>query len=114
RDRGADAVRLVVAARRGLAAGHLLASDGVDAGVDRVADLRVVDRALDDPLAALADVLRREEDGVVRLVPRGPVVHRRERASVVALVGAAVADRGRPREVAEPGEVRRRVIRGLA
>src|SRR5207249_3035562 len=51
RDGGPEAGRAVVPVGCGDAAGHLLAADlrPVDAVVDRVADLRVVDRALDDP-----------------------------------------------------------------
>src|ERR1044071_7326889 len=74
RDRRTRAQRAVVAARPRDAAPDLLAGgrDGVDARVDRVADARVVDRALNLPAAADARVLRREEQRVVRLVPREP------------------------------------------
>ena len=73
----------------------------MDALVDRVADLRVGDRALDHPLRAAPDELRPEERGVVRLVPRGPEAHGRDRPAVLADVLPAVAGRRRIGEIAE-------------
>ena len=51
----------------------------MNAVVDRVADLRVLERAFDPPALADALVLRREPDRVVRLVPRRPHAHFRQR-----------------------------------
>ena len=51
----------------------------MDAVVDRVADLGVLERALDPPRLADPLVLRRQPDGAVRLVPCRPHVHLRQR-----------------------------------
>ena len=103
RDRRAGARGVVVAAGSRAAARHALVRDHgrVDPVVDRIADLRVVDRALDDPRAADPPVLRPEEDRVVRLVPGEPELHGRQDAPVRAGIGAAVADRRGEREVLE-------------
>ena len=122
-DRRALRRRRVVALRPGDAARDLLVRQRpeerrVDAVVDRVADLRVLERALDTPRLADALVLRREPDRVVRLVPRRPHGHlrqrqRRRRVRRVLLPGrrrpeAAVPLGGRVGEVLEILEVRRR------
>ena len=80
RDRRAHLGGVVVATRRRHSAGDTIAADAcrVDTRVDRLADLRVVDRALDHPLASHVLVLRLEEDRVVRLVPGRPELHGRE------------------------------------
>ena len=51
----------------------------MDAVVDGVADLRVLERALDPPGVAYTLVLRREPERVVGLVPRRPHRHLRQR-----------------------------------
>ena len=122
----------VVALRRGDAACDLLAGNGMvdcdhvrmDGAVDRVADLRVVDRALDHPLAARLHVLRAQVDRVVRLVPRRPQRHGRQRRgrrrkARLLLPGrrhevAAVALRSCKRECVEIVEVGRSVVAARA
>ena len=112
RERGARGVRVVVAARPGHAAGDLRGAERRhrDASVDRVAHLRVVDRALDDPLPRDALVLGTKEGRVVRLVPGDPVPHGRQPAPVGRPEPAAVAARGRGREVLQVAHVPRRHV----
>ena len=109
RDGRLDAVRVVVAARRGDAARDLLAAQhrGVHAVDDRVADARVVDRALDHPALADAPPLRDQADLEVGLVPRRPVADARKQRPVRTDVRPAVAGRGRVGELAQPGRVAR-------
>ena len=103
-------VRVVVAAGRGHAAGDLLAAQhrGAHAVDDRVADPRVVERALDHPARAGPPPLRDQADLQVRLVPRRPVADAREQRPVPAHVRAAVPGRGRVRELTQAGGVARR------
>ena len=104
------------------------------AAVDAVADARVVDRALRDPVRLLAradaPVLRLQEDRVVRLVPGQPVPDGRERGvargrgrcrrgraacgGLDGHIGAAVALRRRVGEVAQVARERGRVREALA
>src|SRR5664279_846284 len=116
----------VVALRTGDTARHLLAwqralarRDGhrVDTGVDRVADLRVLERALDPPRLPDALVLRREPERIVRLVPGRPHGDLRERRISDPKRGVllparrdpvtAVALRGRVSEVPQVERIRR-------
>ena len=115
RGRRPFAQRCVVAAGTGVAAGDLLAGDqrAAHAVDDRVADARVVDRALDHPVLADALPLRHEADRQVGLVPRRPVAHPRQHGPVVAHELAAVALRGGEREVDEVGGAMRRARRQL-
>ena len=113
RDGGLEALRVVVAARGGDAAGDLLAAQhrGPDPLDDGVADPRVVDRALDDPRASDPAPLRDEADPEVRLVPGRPVADAREDGAVGAHEGAAVARRGGvgelPQRIGAPRRPRR-------
>ena len=66
----------------------------LDAPDNRIADLGVVDRTLDHPLAACGpNPLRLHEDRVVRLVPRNPLADPDRRRSVGELVLPRVAAR---------------------
>ena len=96
-------VRVVVAARPGDPARDLRGANGglPDALHDRVADLGVVDRALDHELATDTAILRPEKGRVVRLVPREPVPHSRKCAPVGGLERPAVTARGGRREALE-------------
>ena len=74
------------------AAGDLRGAEGrlADALDDRVADLGVVDRALDHRLTVDFRVLGPEEGGVVRLVPGEPLPDRRQDPPLLRPEGAAV------------------------
>src|SRR5215210_2051837 len=116
RSRGTRAARLVVAARARHAAGDLLArARRVHSSDHRVADARVVACALDRVATAGAPELRPQEDRVVGLVPREPVVDLRQSYGILVLadlVAAAIAARRRGDEVAQvEGAPRRDALR---
>jgi hypothetical protein len=122
-------LRVVGALRVGDAARDLLARERaeilrVHARHDRVADLGVVERALDAIRLADLLVLRQQVDRAVRLVPRRPHAHLRERGVPDPERGVLLPRRRDPepaialgrgvREVLEVLEVRRRVVARLA